>query len=51
MLAAAGSGLIAISALLGYVRKHDYSVFVVYRLILAAFVLLLIVTGVRGPGF
>jgi undecaprenyl-diphosphatase len=51
MLAAAGSGLIAISALLGYVRKHDYSVFVVYRLILAAFVLLLIITGVREATF
>ena len=50
-LAAAGSGLIAISALLGYVRKHDYSVFVAYRLLAAAIVLLLIVTGVRGAGF
>jgi undecaprenyl-diphosphatase len=50
-LAAAGSGLIAISALLGYVRRHDYSVFVVYRLLVAAIVLLLIVSGVRGAGF
>lgn len=50
-LAAAGSGLIAISALLGYVRRHDYSVFVAYRLLAAAIVLLLIVTGVRGAGF
>ncbi len=50
-LAAAGSGLIAISALLGYVRKHDYSVFVVYRLLIAAIVLLLIATGARGAGF
>ena len=50
-LAAAGSGLIAISALLGYVRRHDYSFFVLYRLIVAAIVLLLIATGVRGAGF
>jgi undecaprenyl-diphosphatase len=50
-LAAAGSGLIAISALLGYVRRHDYSVFVWYRLIAAAIVLLLIASGVRGAGF
>ena len=50
-LAAAGSGLIAISALLGYVRRHDYSVFVVYRLLVAAIVLLLIVTGARAAGF
>jgi undecaprenyl-diphosphatase len=50
-LAAAGSGLIAISALLGYVRRHDYSIFVWYRLTAAAIVLLLIATGVRSAGF
>ena len=50
-LASLASALVAISALLGYVRKHDYSVFVVYRLLVAAIVLLLIVTGVRGAGF
>jgi undecaprenyl-diphosphatase len=50
-LAAAGSGLIAISALLGYVRRHDYSVFVWYRLLVAAIVLLLIATGARSAGF
>ena len=50
-LAAAASGLVAIWALLGYVRRHDYSVFVVYRLLAAAAVLLLIATGVRGAGF
>ena len=50
-LAAAGSGLLAIDALLGYVRRHDYSVFVWYRLLAAAIVLLLIVTGVRSAGF
>ena len=35
-LAAAGSGLLAIWALLGYVRRHDYTIFVLYRLFLAA---------------
>ena len=50
-LAAAGSGLVAISALLGYVRRHDYSVFVLYRLIAAAIVLLLIASGVRSGTF
>jgi undecaprenyl-diphosphatase len=51
MLAAAGSGLIAISALLGYLRRHDYSLFVVYRLLAALAVLILIVSGVRGARF
>ena len=50
-LAAAVSGLAAISALLGYVRRHDYSVFVLYRLLAAGAVLLLIATGVRSAGF
>jgi undecaprenyl-diphosphatase len=50
-IAAAVSGLFAIWALLGYVRTHDYTVFVIYRLALAAFVLLMIATGARDPGF
>jgi undecaprenyl-diphosphatase len=50
-LAAAVSGFVAIEALLGYVRRHDYTVFVVYRLAVAAFVLLLIAAGTREPGF
>ncbi len=50
-LAAAGSGLVAISALLGYVRRHDYTLFAVYRLIAAAGVGLLILTGVRAATF
>ena len=50
-LASLGAGLLAISALLGYVRRHDYSLFVWYRLIAAAVVLLLIVTGARSAGF
>jgi undecaprenyl-diphosphatase len=51
MLAAAASGILAISALLGYVRRHDYSVFVVYRLVVAAFVFVIILTGVRDATF
>ena len=39
MIASAASGLVAIWALLGYVRSHDYTIFVVYRLALAAFIL------------
>ena len=50
-LAAAGSGLLAIDALLGYVRRHDYSAFVWYRLAAAAAVLALIAAGVRSAGF
>ena len=50
-LASAATGLLAISALLGYVRRHDYTLFVVYRLILAAVVLLVIASGARSAGF
>ncbi len=50
-LAAAGSGLLAIWGLLDYVRRHDYSVFVWYRIALAAAVLLVIAAGVRDAGF
>jgi undecaprenyl-diphosphatase len=50
-LASGASGLAAISALLGYVRRHDYSLFVVYRLAVALAVLLLIAAGVRPSGF
>jgi undecaprenyl-diphosphatase len=51
ILASAVSGLAAIWALLGYVRRHDYSVFAVYRLVAAAVILLLIVAGVRDATF
>jgi undecaprenyl-diphosphatase len=50
-LAAAGVGLVAIDALLGYVRRRDYSPFVVYRLLAAGIVLTLIATGVRDATF
>jgi undecaprenyl-diphosphatase len=51
MLAAAASGLLAIVFLLGFVRRHTYAPFVVYRLIVSALVLALIATGVREAGF
>jgi undecaprenyl-diphosphatase len=51
IVAAAGSGLLAIHGLLGYVRRHDYSLFVVYRLLAALAILLLIATGVRSATF
>jgi undecaprenyl-diphosphatase len=50
-IASAGAGLIAIDLLLGYVRRHDYSLFVVYRLALAAAIAIIIVTGVRDATF
>jgi undecaprenyl-diphosphatase len=50
-LAAAAVGLVAIDLLLGYVRRHGYTVFVVYRLLLAIFVLVIIATGVRDSTF
>ena len=45
------AGSLAIEWLLGYVRRHTYGVFVVYRLVVAALVLLAIVTGVRDATF
>jgi undecaprenyl-diphosphatase len=51
VLAAAASGFVAIDVLLDYVRRHDYSVFVLYRLLVALFVAGLIVSGVRDASF
>jgi undecaprenyl-diphosphatase len=50
-LAAAAVGLIAIDLLLGYVRRHDYSPFVIYRLLVAGAIVLIIVTGARSATF
>ena len=47
-LASAVSGFIAIWAVLRYVRRHDFFVFMVYRLAVAALVVVLIATGVRS---
>ena len=51
MLASAGAGLCAIWGLLGYVRRHTYGAFVVYRLVLAALILLAIASGFRDSTF
>jgi undecaprenyl-diphosphatase len=50
-LAAAAVGLVAIQTLLGYVRRHDYSLFAVYRVVLAVVILIVIATGVRDATF
>jgi undecaprenyl-diphosphatase len=51
MLAAAVVGVAAIWGLLGYVRRHTYSLFVLYRLALAAVVAVVILAGWRGSAF
>jgi undecaprenyl-diphosphatase len=51
VLAAAGVGMIAIWALLGYVRRHTYTVFVIYRLALAAAIAIVILSGWRSKTF
>ena len=50
-IAAIGAGLLAITALLDYVRRHSYTPFVIYRLVVAAIIVLLIATGVREATF
>ena len=39
------------SVLLGYVRRHDYSPFVLYRLAAALAIAIVIVSGVRDATF
>jgi undecaprenyl-diphosphatase len=50
-LAAVAVGLVAIKALLGYVRRHDYTIFVVYRIALAIVILILIAADARSASF
>jgi undecaprenyl-diphosphatase len=50
-IAAAAVGLVAIDLLLGYVRRHDYTPFVIYRLLLAAAIVIVIVSGARSATF
>jgi undecaprenyl-diphosphatase len=50
-LAATAVGLVAIDLLLGYVRRRDYSPFVLYRLTVAAAILVVIATGLRDATF
>ena len=51
ILAAFASGLLAIVFLLGFVRRHTYAPFVVYRVVVAIIVLGLITAGVRDSAF
>jgi undecaprenyl-diphosphatase len=50
-LAAVAVGLVAIQALLGYVRRHDYSLFALYRLAVAGAIVIVILSGARGKNF
>jgi undecaprenyl-diphosphatase len=50
-LAALAVGLVAIDVLLGYVRRHSYLPFVIYRLVIAALIVLAIVSGWRSSSF
>ena len=44
---AAISGFAAIWFLLAYLRRHDFTPFVIYRFVLAAGILLLVFAGIR----
>ena len=48
-LSSAVSGFLVIAFLLSYLRKHDFAVFLWYRLVVAALVIGLVITGTR-PG-
>jgi undecaprenyl-diphosphatase len=50
-LAAVAVGLVAIDVLLGYVRRHNYSAFALYRLAVAVAVLVVIASGARHSTF
>ena len=50
-MVAAAVGLVAIDLLLGYLRRHDYTLFVIYRLAVAAFIVIVIASGWRGAHF
>jgi undecaprenyl-diphosphatase len=50
-LAATAVGLVAIDLLLGYVRRHNYTPFVIYRLVIAAAILIVIASGARSATF
>jgi undecaprenyl-diphosphatase len=50
-IASAAVGLVAIDVLLGYVRRHSYLPFVIYRLVLAALIVIVIAAGWRDSTF
>ncbi len=47
-MSSAISGFVVIWALLGYLRRHSFKVFMIYRLAVAALVFVLIATGARS---
>src|SRR3954470_11336679 len=49
--ASAAVGVAAIDLLLGYLRRHDYTPFVLYRLALAVLIAAIILSGWRGASF
>jgi undecaprenyl-diphosphatase len=51
MITAAVTGLAAVWVLLDYVRRHTYTLFVVYRLAVAVLILVLIASGARASTF
>ena len=51
MLTASVTALAAIWILLDYVRRHTYTVFVVYRFVVAAIILLIIALDARPSTF
>jgi len=48
MISAALSGLVAIWFVLAYLKRHNFNLFVLYRIVVGAAVLILIVAGVRS---
>ncbi|HEY2777487.1 MAG TPA: undecaprenyl-diphosphate phosphatase [Gaiellaceae bacterium] len=50
-IASAAVGLVAIDVLLGYIRRHNYSPFVMYRLAVTVFIVAVIVSGWRDATF
>jgi undecaprenyl-diphosphatase len=50
-VASAAVGLVAIDVLLGYIRRRDYSPFVLYRLTVTVFVVAVILSGWREATF
>jgi undecaprenyl-diphosphatase len=50
-IAAAVSGYLAIAGLLALVRRHNYDIFVIYRVLLGVTILILIATGALSATF
>ncbi len=48
MVAAALSGIAAIWFTLAYLKRHNFNLFVVYRIVVGVGVLILVVAGVRS---